>query len=278
MRAAGITEHGAALGKLRSAEAWHDVRAQQHGAVGAVHRHGHLKVRGQVALPAEAGEVVRHAADGVGSVALQVDVAVAVHVHGKAVDAAGQELRQAHGTGIAALHRQRVAALPGAEDEELFEFTAEESAAVLAAGWEVKGQRGQRVDDAEVAGDAPVEGFDADDGHHDVGGHAPAVLRFLQPGFVVAPEGHARSDALRVDETCAVGGPVLGRAGGRRHDELAHRVQALRLGKLCVDPGQRQAVAFRHFGGKGLGGRVAGIGGCGGAGGLQAGGLCPQGH
>ena len=259
VRATGVAEHRAAFGKLRRAEGGHDVGAEQQRAVGGVHRHGHRMVRVQSGLPAVDLQVAGHAADRVGGAGLQVDVAVAVVVHCPAVDAAGHELRQAHGAGERTLHGLRVQAFAGTEHEEFLQLAAEVGAAVAAAGGEVEGQRRQGVDDAVVAGDAAVEGLHADDAHHHLGRHAMALFGAEQRRLVGLPEGDTGLDATRLDEARAVGGPVLGRAGGRRHHELLHRRHATRLGELLYQPLLGQAAAFGRLGGKAARLGVAGI-------------------
>ncbi len=250
MGAAGFAEHGATLRKLRGSEAGHDVVGQQRGAIGGVHGHGDAVVGGHVTLPAKMGQVVGDAADRVSGIALQVDVAVAIHVHGVFVQAAGHELRQADRARVRALDERGLDTFARAHDEELFKLATEEVAAVLAAAGEIEGQRGQCVQGAKAAGDAAVEGLDTDDADDDFRRHAPAVLGFAQPGFVVAPEGHAGGHAPRFYKTCAVGGPVFGRAGRRRHHQLAHTLHAACLRQLQFEPGAWQTATLGDIVGK----------------------------
>ncbi len=114
----------------------------------------------------------------------------------------------------------RVALFAPAPQQQLFELFAKEGRAVGAPGGEVEAQRGQRIERAKAAHRAAVEGLDADDADDDLRWHAPALLGLLEPALIGAPEGHAGGDALALDKACAVGGPVLGRARGRRHDQL----------------------------------------------------------
>jgi len=54
---------------------------------------------------------------------------------------------------------------------------------------------------------------------------------------VLAPEGQAGLHAPGFDEHRPVGGPVLGRAGRRRHDQALHRRVLLRLSQLRLQLG-----------------------------------------
>ena len=100
----------------------------------------------------------------------------------------------------------------------------------------VKCQRGQRIQDAEVSGVLAVEGFDADDAHHDGGRHAVFALGPFQGALVGFPESDARLDALGFDEAGAVGCPVFGHGCGGRQDEFFDHRNALGLANLFEDP------------------------------------------
>jgi hypothetical protein len=169
------------------------------------------------------------------------------------VDAAGHELPQADGAGERALDRRGRHLLGVCQPQELAQFVAEEGTAVLAAGGEVQAQRGQGIEHAEVAGHAAVEGLHADDAHHHAGGHAVAGFGFVQPALVGGPEGGAGLHPCRLDEAGPVGGPVLGRAGRRRHDQPRHRRLVAGLRQLRPHPVGCQAVPFGQLVGQGHG-------------------------
>jgi hypothetical protein len=104
----------------------------------------------------------------------------------------------------------------------------------------VKSQRGQCVQDAEVAGVLAVQGLNTDDAHHDGGGHTVFTLGPLQGALVGLPKTCAGLDALRFDEAGAVGGPVLGHGcGGRQHEFFDHG-DSLCLCDLLLHPGFRK--------------------------------------
>ena len=74
----------------------------------------------------------------------------------------------------------------------------------LRARWIVEGERGERVEHAVLAGDAAVEGFDADDGDDVFRRHAGVLVRLLEPRAMLAHELRAFGDALLGHEALAV--------------------------------------------------------------------------
>ena len=176
-------------------------------------------------------------------------MAVAVEVDRVLVEARRHELRHAQGAGIAAAPGERVDPFAVAQHEPVLQLVAEELAAVLAPGRKVEGKGGERVDDPEVAHLPPVDGLDADDPDDDLRRHAVDLLGLRQPLLVGAPEGDAGADADRLDEAGAVGGPVLRRAGRRRHDEARHARHEAGLLQGGADPGGIEAAAL----GQGIG-------------------------
>jgi len=84
------------------------------------------------------------------------------------------------------------------------------------------------------AGDAPVEGLDADDRHHVFGRDAGVAMRLLEPRPVLEHELRALGDALFGEEALAVlpPGRHLFRGLGDQLDDLGLR---LGLGEQAVD-------------------------------------------
>ena len=182
---------------------------QQRGGVGVFGQRGGV-VEVTVLLPAVDGQEARHAADGIDRAVDQVDAAIAVEVGGIAADAAGHELRGADGAGVGAPGRHRIQAVLAAVQQELLQLLAE----VGGARRKVEGQRGERLDGRELAGVATVEGFHADDGDDDLGGHAMFLRGALQRAGMLFPELQATVDAHWLQEAGPVGWPV-GQLGGR---------------------------------------------------------------
>ena len=196
-------------------------------------------VGGHAGLPAVGHKVVGHRADHIGFAVEEVDPAVAVEVDGVFDPAAGHELWPAHGTGVAAQQRLRVHAAALGEAQELLQLRLEEGASFLCArvlAREIEGERGERVDDAKVAGVLPVERFNPDHAHDQAGGHAKLGLRPLQPCAVFQPELAAGLNPHGLDEPGTVGRPVLGCAAGRRAHQPDGLRQALGLSQLLPDP------------------------------------------
>ena len=97
------TIHHGALGyEGAHIEGGHDVGRQQFAQVFGRGHHFDGVVRGHAGLPAKSHEVIRHRTDHIHGAVDQVDVAVAVEIHRVATPAAGNELRPAHGAGVAA--------------------------------------------------------------------------------------------------------------------------------------------------------------------------------
>ena len=129
-------------------------------------------------------EIARGAADGVGGVVPDVDVAVTIEVHGIGAEAARHELRQAHGPGVGPLESQRVDLLLAGQQQEFLELLAEEGLTRRVV--EARGR--QRIDHAMAAGVATIEGFHADDRHDNFGRHAVLGFGTGQRRLVLAPE------------------------------------------------------------------------------------------
>ena len=68
----------------------------------------------------------------------------------------------------------------------------------------VEGEGGERIEHAVLAGDAAVESFHADDGHHVFGRDAGVLARLLEPRAVLEHELRAFGDALFGHEALAV--------------------------------------------------------------------------
>mmetsp|Transcript_41232 Transcript_41232/g.96507 ORF Transcript_41232/g.96507 Transcript_41232/m.96507 type:complete len:418 (+) Transcript_41232:404-1657(+) len=254
MVAGGLGQRGAFGQQLGGAEVRPDVRRQQAPARQRVGRQLHGVVGRLRGFPALLGEVVGHAADCVRRAGEQVDAAVAIKVHRVLAPAAGHELRQAQRAGIAAAHLGGVQPVVAAEPQELGQLAPEKGLALGGArvlGGEVEGQRGQRVQHLEAAGDAAIKGLDAEDADDDLGRHAVLALGPGQRGFVLGPEGQAGVDAPGVDEALAVGRPVLGGARRRRQDELAHARQVQGLGQQVAQRGGIPTGVVRQRVGKG---------------------------
>jgi hypothetical protein len=131
----------------------------------------------------------------------------------------------------------------------LLQFTAKELLArggAGMAGWEVEGQRGQRVDHAVAAHLLPVHGFHADDADDDFDGNQILLGRTLQRGAVRLPEGHSGANPDRVDEAATVDPPVLGGAGGRRQHQSRDTGQEMRLPDGLTHPVAVQVAARSH--------------------------------
>ena len=163
-------------------------------------------------------------------------MAVAVEVDRVAIEARRHELHHAERAGVAAAPGERIDALALAQHEPVLELVAEEVAAVLAPAREVERQRRQRVDDAKVAHLPAEDRLDADDADDDLGRNAVDLLGLRQPALVAAPEGDAGADPHRLDEAGAVRGPVLRRAGHRRHDVARHARDEACLGEGAAQP------------------------------------------
>ena len=133
----------------------------------------------------------------------KVDFLVAVEVDRITPLAARHELRNADGTGEGAAHVDRVHAVLAGQQQELFEFRAEE----VGAARVMEGQRRQRLEYPEIAGIAPVLGFDADDGDDDLGRHAIKGAGLGQGQPVFLPEADAAIDAALVQEARPVAFP-----------------------------------------------------------------------
>ncbi|MCY1209486.1 hypothetical protein D9M72_211390 [compost metagenome] len=290
--------HGARGHETVGAEGRQDVGRQQQRLLQARFLEMHRIDRRHARRPAEALEVARHRADHVDRVVHEVDAAVAVEVDRVLGDAAGHELRHAHGAGVAAHGRERVVGGAAFGAQEAFELAAEEGDALgraRVALREVEGQRGQRIDHAEVAHVAAVDGLDADDADDDFRRHAVGGLGARERLGVGAPEAHAGRDAHRVDEAAAVGLPVLHGADGARQHQARHvgqeargtdggahpvAVEVAALGDIVgerhgvVPRGVRGAAAHRRDGGAAIGLGLLGQGarGPGDAGGEEGGG------
>ena len=251
---------------------------QQRGGIGILgQRDGVIEVA--VLLPAVDGQEACHAADGINRAVDQIDAAIAVEVGGIAADAAGHELRGADGTGVGAPGRQRIQAVLAAVQQELLKLLAE----VGGARRKVEGQRGERLDGGELAGVATVEGFHADDGDDDLGGHTMFLRGALQCAGMLFPELQAAIDAHRLQEAGPVGWPVrqLGCRGGRgggcacgrgvtgrgwhggRRRRGRHQRQRARVGADLREQRQQgvavETVALGHFAHEGLHVQMFGI-------------------
>ena len=237
-------QDGAFFGHLGGAEGRHDVGGEQRRAHLRIFRRPDRKANRQPALPAELGQVVGDAADHVGGAVLQVDMAVAVEVDRVLVEARRHELRHADGAGVAAGPGERLDAFALAEHEPALELVLEEVAAVAAAGRKVEGERRQRIDDAKVAHLAAIDRLDADDADDDLRRHAVQLLGGREPRLVGLPELRPGLDADRLDEAGAIGGPVLRRAGRRRHDVARDARHEARLRQRRADPGGIELAAL----------------------------------
>ena len=98
----------------------------------------------------------------------------------------------------------------------------------------VEGERGERIEHAVLAGDAAVEGFDADDGDHVLGRDAGFLVRLLEPRAVLEHELRAFGDALLGEEALAVLPPGRDLLGGLA-DQLDDLRLRLGLGEQAVD-------------------------------------------
>jgi hypothetical protein len=135
-------------------------------------------------------------------------------------------------------------------------------------GRKVEGERGQRVDDAEVAHVLAVDRLHADDADDDLRRHAELGLRLRQRAAVALPEAHAGADAQRLDEAAAVRAPVLGRAARGRQHQARHLAQEHGLADGLARPFGVQAAAPGHLVGPAhgvvaqqVGARLGGVGG-----------------
>ena len=128
--------------------------------------------------PAECLEVVSDARDDVVPVGEQVALLVVAAVDRVAAVARRHELRRAHGAGVRAERGQRIDRFLARQRDELRELAAEE----FRARWIVEGEGGERIEHAVLAGDAAVEGFDADDRHHVFRRDAGGLVRLSRAG------------------------------------------------------------------------------------------------
>ena len=170
---------------------------------------------GAACFPTVPGEIIAHAGDGVGRVIPDVALAIAIPIGGQLAIAAGHELRHAHRASIGAERTQIVHAFLPAQQQELFQFAAEEAGAPRI--FKTEGRQG--VDHPVLAGLDAIGALDADDRGHHLGRHAitglgPGQRRLVQ-GHEVAPA----VDAFLGQEQLAVGMPGLGLVG------FGHRVQ-----------------------------------------------------
>ena len=240
-------EPGPQVLELLGAESGFDVGGEQGASSGVVTRRQHDVVGGHAFAPTALGQVMGHAADGVGIAAPQVDLAIAIKVNGQLADGAGHELRQANGASKRAQHAQGIGLLFGAQAQELAKLIPEKSAAVAAAFGEVQAQGGQHIQHAETARVAAIGGLNADDARNDFHGHAIRGFSALQQGFVLAPELHAGLQTDGFDEACSVSGPVLGARVGGRHDQPCDAFTVLRLSQDRHRPGGIDLVFERQL-------------------------------
>ena len=123
---------------------------------------------GSAGLPLVHDEVIGDAGEHVVPVAEQVAPAVAVAVHRVVAVAARDELGRAHGAGVGAERLVDLDVVVAREQEELRQLGPEEAA----AGRVVEGQRGEAVQQAELAGALAEIGLHADDAGEHLGRHA----------------------------------------------------------------------------------------------------------
>ena len=153
-----------------------------------------------------------NAADGIVHTVAEVNTLVTVEIHGITTLATRHELGNAYGAGKGTFDRQWVEIVFTGEQQELFEFGAEEFSA-----WRVvESQRGEGFEDAESARVAAVFGLDANDGHNDLGLYAINCLRLGQLRTIFLPELDATIDAAVVQEARTIALPgTLQRRDGR---------------------------------------------------------------
>ncbi|CUI47904.1 Uncharacterised protein [Achromobacter sp. 2789STDY5608621] len=152
-------------------------------------------------------------------------MAAAIAVHRVVLDAGGHELRHADGAGIGAAGFEIELAGHG-ERQEVGQLAAEHGGALgLGRVRIVEGQRGQRVQHAEIAHVAAIQRFNADDRGDDRGRDAEALRGLVELVAMLVVELHAPADALGLDEARAVGQPAAPDllARGRRRDQARHR-------------------------------------------------------
>src|SRR5690606_33682776 len=103
------------------------------------------------------------------------------------------------------------------ELNEIGKLIAKQLAALRAAGVGVaEPESGEGIEYPEVAGVAPIQGFDANDGDDNRLRHAILLCCFIERGLVLGPELLAIVDANGLDETIAISDPAAANAGLRR--------------------------------------------------------------
>ncbi|MNJ39330.1 hypothetical protein D3C77_342000 [compost metagenome] len=192
--------------------------------------------------PAMALEVAGNAANGIVRVVPDIDVAVAVKVHGVGAKAARHELRQAHGASIGAFEGQRVNLLFTGQQQVFAQLLAEE----FGARRVIEAQGRQRVDHPVVAGVAAKEGLDTDDRNDHLGRHAVFLLGAGQGGLMLAPEVDATGDPGVGEEHRAIVLPGF-YPFGRTRDRIEDRLLALNLAKHPHQLLTGKTVVAGHF-------------------------------
>ena len=148
-------------------------------------------------------------------------------------------MRHAHGAGVAAPYRQRVASGGLAPDQEGFQFLQKISGAGWGfgvAGREVESQCGQRVQHAVFAHALAVNRFYPQDADHHRGGNAGFALGALQGLGIAQPKLHSRLDPHRVHHAVAVHLPITHARALRRGDGTHHLGQHARLCQRVAHP------------------------------------------
>ncbi|MNE26487.1 hypothetical protein D3C80_1198560 [compost metagenome] len=187
-------------------------------------------------------EVAGNAADGIIRVVPDIDVAVAVEIHGIGAETARHELRQAHGTSIGALEREWVELFFAGQQQELAQLLAEE----FGARRIVKTQGRQGVDHPVVTRVAAEEGLHTDDRDDHLGRHTVLALGPGQGLFMLAPEIHTTGNARVGDEHGTVLFPWLD-ALCRARNRIENRLFALHLAEHAHQLLSSEAVVAGHL-------------------------------
>ena len=239
--AAGLVEAGAAR-RSRRRRSWAGCRAPA-AARGRVPSTGAAtpKCVGR-RVPSRTGPGSAPRCRSRGRVALQVDVAVFVEVDAVAQQAGGHELRHAHRAGVAA-QRLGGSVLRWRQRRKASSSLRKKGVVAPARG-KIEGQRGQRrrargkprycglwFRRRRCRPRSPPARLSA------------ASASASQRSF--SAQNVSPADALRLDEACAVGGPVFRRAGRRRHDEPRHRRHEAARASTLARPGRIEPLALR---------------------------------
>ena len=231
-------------GKCLRGEAGANIRLQQSRQLQTLLIERHVVQRRQARLPTKGSKIIGYRSDGIRRAAEQIDVLVAVIIHCVFQPAGRHELRQPHGTCIAAAQVQRIVAVAGTQQQIRFQLFTKEAVTRLGARVflrKVKAQGRERIDHPHIAHMAAIDGFYPNDAHDDVRRHAVFALGTLQGGHVLAPELHPGPDANRLDKAAAIRRPVAAHPAPRWQDQARHAGQKIGIANGVAHIGFGQA-------------------------------------